>query len=683
MESTDDPVAIRRDVFLVIVLTLQVLLVGLLVRGLVAPLLGALRDGVLEAQLLGHELVVQLLRCGHLLLVVQLGDLLALHAVLDLIVQVLDDHGQDAHDALRFALTVALVGEDCIGRLVFGDPELWRLLREDRLGRALHVAHLDLVLGIKFGERMPGRHQQVDRLLVLLLRFQKGLIFGLLLCGDGRHVCLGLLDLLDRLLLLLRAQLDQLREFVDLGDVLLDLPIHVLDCALDLLVLILALVALLDVIGLLPPQRGDDAVNHHQNLLEVANLGRLDLHGEGRQPVAVALPGAGPEGGESLGGWGAIELDERRGDVAAGVAAVHAGFLARLDGRGEELASSTAGQDFERLRDASDLLLAEAAAHLPRVVLGRAGILRHVEEIDVGLLLLLGVVVQGLRVGKVLLGLCLLGLLLGLRLLHGVQLLGLRGDEVLEVCVRGGLRLRRGLQVRGEGLVHVLEDALHGHGLRRVARAHVLAQQRELPRLQGLRGRQGVDDSRDLVPGGRLQQGRGALPEHGDGLFHGRDGLLQFGAVGREGDILLLPDARRLGLLLAILPHVGLEALDLRRERGDVALEGQNGLAEGPEVGGGVRDGVGLVSRRLLAPAGVLVIDLLLLFLIHQQLLLHVCQEGHHPLNGRARCGFSQGQCIRANRACNQQDQRQREGQAGKLHCRRPSTTTPAKGAWK
>ena len=62
-----------------------------------------------------------------------------------------------------------------------------------------------------------------------------------------------------------------------------------------------------------------------------------------------------------------------------------------------------------------------------------------------------------------------LGVLLcsfGLRLLHQLALRRLLGDEALELPVGDGLGVGGRLQVRSEGRVHVLQDALDGARLR-------------------------------------------------------------------------------------------------------------------------------------------------------------------------------------------------------------------------
>ena len=149
--------------------------------------------------------------------------------------------------------------------------------------------------------------------------------------------------------------------------------------------------------------------------------------------------------------------------------------------------------------------------------------------------------------------------------------------------MRGGLGLGRGLQVVGEGGVHVLsiylsislslylsiylslyhvpEDALDGRGLRRVRSRR--AQRRELSGVlvrlgqrddEGVEGREGRGELGLARAVDRLlAQGHaaGRLLENRDGGLEGSDSLLGLHLLGDVGRVLLRPDVG--GLLLGLL----------------------------------------------------------------------------------------------------------------------------------
>mmetsp|Transcript_18654 Transcript_18654/g.50590 ORF Transcript_18654/g.50590 Transcript_18654/m.50590 type:complete len:743 (+) Transcript_18654:2-2230(+) len=640
-EGADDPVAVRRDPRLVVLLVLEVSLVQSQVGLLVALLLGALPDHVAQVDLLGCELVLELVRGGELLLKVQLGEFLRLHAVLDLVVQVLHDHGEELDDTLGLVLALALAREDSLRCLVLRDVEVRALLRE---GEALHVAlngaHLDGVLAVVGAERRARLREQPDGRLVVRLGVEEGGVLLLPLRLHASDLRLDLLDLLDGLRLLVAQLLDQAHKLVDLRVVLLDEPLDVRNGAADLLVLGLALVALGDVRGVLVPERPDHDVDLLEDHVEVPHLRLAHAHRQRGQAQAVRAPGRVAQRG--VGALrGHLEEDEL---IHAGlVGVVHASLLASGDRRGEELAGGVAGEDLQSLLDALELLDPKLATGAPLVVLRLAGSLGLVEEGNVCLHLALRVVVALRGVREELLGLGLEALLLRLQALHREELLGLVGDKVLELPVPLGLRLRRRLEVCGEGVVHVAQDALHRPALRRVlaavARLDKLAQERRVLRLQRDGGGQGLDHGPHCVAGGRAllqeRRGLGALAEDNDGLLQRSQDLLHLSGLRHVDPVLLLPDGRGLSLRVLVGLDVLREPLDLRGERFHLALGLQHCLAELAQLVLGVGDDARLPRRGLLAPTRVLVVDLGLNLPVLLNLGLQILEEVDNLLHRR------------------------------------------------
>mmetsp|Transcript_16017 Transcript_16017/g.44063 ORF Transcript_16017/g.44063 Transcript_16017/m.44063 type:complete len:311 (+) Transcript_16017:1053-1985(+) len=299
----------------------------------------------------------------------------------------------------------------------------------------------------------------------------------------------------------------------------------------------------------------------------MANLRLVHAHGEGRQAEAVrpfcrALQRGVGAGGRGTGGVLARELQEGAANVHARVVGVvHVGLLPRLDRGGKELAGRVAGEDVQSGGDALELLRAELAPRDPVGVLRRASFLGLIEELDVGLHLCLRVFVQLGPLGEVCFSFGLLALLLGLQGLHFVQRPDLLRDHLLELPVLAGLGRSRALEVGGEGLVHVPQDALHRYGLRRVVggaacRADQLAQHCHLRGLDDRRCRQRGHDRLERCVGLRalLQEGGqlGALLEDDDGPLQGVEHLLHLRGLRHVGAVLLLPEARQLRLCVLV-----------------------------------------------------------------------------------------------------------------------------------
>merc|ERR1719253_1747820 len=89
-EGAEDPVAVRLDLGLVVLLILEVALVGSLVLLLVSPVALLVGNSLLEVLLPGLQGALELLGNLHLLLVLSLSVRLVSGVVLDLVVQVLD-----------------------------------------------------------------------------------------------------------------------------------------------------------------------------------------------------------------------------------------------------------------------------------------------------------------------------------------------------------------------------------------------------------------------------------------------------------------------------------------------------------------------------------------------------------------------------------------------------------------
>mmetsp|Transcript_100708 Transcript_100708/g.260145 ORF Transcript_100708/g.260145 Transcript_100708/m.260145 type:complete len:262 (+) Transcript_100708:1524-2309(+) len=249
-------------------------------------------------------------------------------------------------------------------------------------------------------------------------------------------------------------------------------------------------------------------------------------------------------------------------------------------------------------------------------------------------------------------------------------------DEVLEVAVGRRLIASRLLEVRGEGLVHVLEDALHREGLRhvlgRVLALHELAEEGHLVRLEAAGAGQRVNDAlqrsgglhvllqerggRRRVGVPRLLARRRGVDEHADGLLQGGKRLLCLIGHRHVLGVLLLAEGRGVRLGLQVRPDLLLQLLDLGGQRGDFALELEDGLSQDPHLVGHLFDVLGLAGGGLLAPARILVVDLLLRLFVKRELRLEVLQQVHDTLHGalaghspgRAKAGQEAENCNRA-----------------------------------
>mmetsp|Transcript_125658 Transcript_125658/g.305241 ORF Transcript_125658/g.305241 Transcript_125658/m.305241 type:complete len:240 (+) Transcript_125658:230-949(+) len=238
LEGPQDPVAVWRDPGLVVHLVLVLSLVSSL-QGFLLALLGRQpRDRLLQAQLLGLQVRLELLRNPHGGLVLQLGGLLVLHAVPDLVGQVFDEHREDGDNVLRLTLAGALARERGVGGLELRDLEVGLLLLQRKtFHRALDRPHLDLVLRVVPGQDRLGLVQQLDGGLVLPLGREEVLVLRGALCGHGLHLVLHRLDVGDGLRLLRVPLLDHVLDLDDLGLIVPDLPLQVSDLAGNLLIL--------------------------------------------------------------------------------------------------------------------------------------------------------------------------------------------------------------------------------------------------------------------------------------------------------------------------------------------------------------------------------------------------------------------------------------------------------------
>mmetsp|Transcript_36441 Transcript_36441/g.113555 ORF Transcript_36441/g.113555 Transcript_36441/m.113555 type:complete len:277 (+) Transcript_36441:18-848(+) len=166
LEGPDDPVAVGRYLLPVVLLSLEVLLVRRQGCLLISLVQGPLADPVGQVDLLIRELVLERVCRQELLLVVDLGNLLRLHVVLDLVVQVLHDHREQLDDALGLELALALAGEGGLRCLVLRDVEVRALLCQEH---ALNGPELDGVVRVVRGQRRACTCQELDRILVVLL----------------------------------------------------------------------------------------------------------------------------------------------------------------------------------------------------------------------------------------------------------------------------------------------------------------------------------------------------------------------------------------------------------------------------------------------------------------------------------------------------------------------------------
>mmetsp|Transcript_71902 Transcript_71902/g.210642 ORF Transcript_71902/g.210642 Transcript_71902/m.210642 type:complete len:256 (-) Transcript_71902:1192-1959(-) len=248
----------------------------------------ACRDHALQVDLLRLQARLQLVGGGQLLLVVQLRKLLRLHTVADLVAQVLHDHGQDGDDALGLELPLPLPRERGIGGLVRRHLEVGPLLGHRN---PLDRSKLDRVVGVVGSQDVARLGKQRDRVLVLRLRLQERLVLSRAL---SRHVADLSRRRVDRNpgLGLLRPQVvDDVQELLELHLVFLDLPGDFCDCAVDVLVLGVALIALPDVLGALFLQCRHHGVNGRNDLVEVPDISHAELSRQRGQAQAVRAAG--------------------------------------------------------------------------------------------------------------------------------------------------------------------------------------------------------------------------------------------------------------------------------------------------------------------------------------------------------------------------------------------------------
>lgn len=113
---------------------------------------------------------------------------------------------------------------------------------------------------------------------------------------------------------------------------------------------------------------------------------------------------------------------------------------------------------------------------------------------------------------------------------------------------------------------------------------------------------------------GRLQEGilRRASDDNLRSALEGSNGLLELSGFRREVFVLFLPQICRCLLFGLVRRNVFGQKLNLGRQRRDLALQLQDCLAQSAQVVLSLLNGLTLALRRLLAPASILVVDLLL-----------------------------------------------------------------------
>mmetsp|Transcript_24956 Transcript_24956/g.54244 ORF Transcript_24956/g.54244 Transcript_24956/m.54244 type:complete len:393 (+) Transcript_24956:1088-2266(+) len=365
------------------------------------------------------------------------------------------------------------------------------------------------------------------------------------------------------------------------------------------------------------------------------------LGGELRQTLAGPLTALG--GRQRSGGDGA-ELEEGGG------------------GTGEGLLGLLAGEYLDGFADTSQLLGAEAASLAPLLGLHLAGTLRLLEELLVGVELRLGGIQELLALGE---SLALLGFesRLGLvRLLQGCELLQLSAHQSLEGLLAVSLLGICLLQVAGEGVIHALQDALDLGGLggiiaeRVLATAHadlssaqtggggrkicrllheaseklgVLGAKR--PSASGV-GESSTDPSDDteklgLLHGGLQELACACTGQSLDSCLKGADALLGLRLLARVVLELPVPNALRLALGVQILLNVLLQLLDFGSVSCHFPFQLDDGGLQLLTESLTLADVRGLASKGVLAPAGILVVGLLLLLAIRHDASLHFLQQ--------------------------------------------------------
>merc|ERR1719409_2474576 len=114
LKILDDPIAIGLDLALVLKLSILVSDVGLHVLIFVSFIFITLGDGGLQVDLFLNQLLPQLLSCVHGLFILGLSSSLIFDAILDLILQILYNHGNGGNYSLRWICIVGLVAKLCL-----------------------------------------------------------------------------------------------------------------------------------------------------------------------------------------------------------------------------------------------------------------------------------------------------------------------------------------------------------------------------------------------------------------------------------------------------------------------------------------------------------------------------------------------------------------------------------------
>mmetsp|Transcript_81261 Transcript_81261/g.228911 ORF Transcript_81261/g.228911 Transcript_81261/m.228911 type:complete len:389 (+) Transcript_81261:1087-2253(+) len=331
------------------------------------------------------------------------------------------------------------------------------------------------------------------------------------------------------------------------------------------------------------------------------------------------------------------------------------------EGRGgglEDLLGVLVRQDLDGLAHALQLHGAQAAALVPLGGLDLAAFLRHGEELLIGRQLRLGGILQLLALGELLQLRGVVGLLLLQGRLQGLEFLLLRRHEFLEGLLRIRLLGVRLLQVAGEGVVHAFEDALDLRGLRRIVAEGVVAGLRgahaggaavrevagvlqevadhlDVAAREPARGAgplQDLSDARDNAEElhllGGLQELAGTRARQGlGGRLQGTNALLALGPLAAVLLELAVAHALRLPLHLEVLSNLPLELLDLGAVGGNLRLELHNQGLQLLDERSLVADVLRLPGQGFLAPAGVLVVGLLLHLAVGLDAGLHLAQQ--------------------------------------------------------
>merc|ERR550532_3073313 len=161
-------------------------------------------------------------------------------------------------------------------------------------------------------------------------------------------------------------------------------------CALDFLVLILALVALLNIILTLLLQITNHCVDCINHFLEVPCLRSAYPGSEGGKPQALCLCGVLFESSISLchshGTFiGTLNLEESSDVPACVVRIVCPDLFACLDGASKKFSGRICGKDVQCHLNSLNFFIAQVFANLPVVVFGQACGLRLIEELDIGI----------------------------------------------------------------------------------------------------------------------------------------------------------------------------------------------------------------------------------------------------------------------------------------------------------